>query len=86
MRMPDEVRNSVDVRLYEAFRKGVGIRLSIYDISDLINSDDAMLARISNKLSGDECQSNCLGNCTKTAAQLWKQFHASEPPTTNTNR
>lgn len=76
--MPDDVRNSVEVRLYEAYRKGNGIRLSSADVSNLLRNDDAILARISNKLSSNQWCADGVGSCTKTAKQLWDIFHRED--------
>ena len=77
--MPDDVRNSVEVRLYEAYRKGNGIRLSADDV-DILLDDDAILTRISNKLSSNKWCANGVGSGTQTPRQLWKLFHQDDIP------
>ena len=39
---------SVEQRLYEAWRSGSGVRLTSFDVTDLMHRDDAMRTRISN--------------------------------------
>jgi predicted RNA-binding Zn-ribbon protein involved in translation (DUF1610 family) len=43
---------NVMLRLYEAYRKGKGIRLSANDVEELVDKDEAIQTRIANVIAG----------------------------------
>lgn len=45
---PERKDKSVEQRLYEAFRRGEGCRLTSVDVDNLVGNDDALRTRITN--------------------------------------
>lgn len=67
---------SLEQRLYEAWRLGTGVRLSIDEVESLMNRDDAIRTRIANvacaEAGVDECGCDILGG--SRTAPPWKQL------------
>lgn len=67
---------SVEQRLYEAFRKGAGVRLSSEDIDNLIGTDDALKTRLTNAAAHEAGHTETVGyDCIGAIPDLpWKKF------------